>query len=217
MSTKNVTTQQQGLLFNPASMKLFGDLTSTAGGALSSEIANPYNSMLFNTQVGKANQALSAQNSSAMASSLERANALGMNKNSPLINWNIRMNDLAGKSRGADMLNNLLLQAAQLRQGAIGEGLNYRPLSTGSTGTTTQQQKGLGTWLPQVLSMAMPFASPLIGGMLGGVMKNMHGNFSGNFQAPSGFGGGYGSPAPGPAPDIGPAPMGNPFLQLGNS
>ena len=216
MSTKNVTTQQQGLLFNPASMSLFGNLTSTAGGALGSEIANPFNSMLFNTLVGKANQANSAQNSSAMASSLQRANALGMGKNSPLVNWNIRMNDLAGKSRGSQMLNNLLLEAAQLRQGAIGQGLSYRPLVTGNTGTTSQQQKGLGTWLPQVLSMAMPFASPLIGGMLGGAMKNMGGNFSGNFSAPSGFGSGYGFPSPGPAPDIN-APMNNPFLQLGNS
>ena len=79
-------------------------------------------------------------------------------------------------AQGASMNNNLLLNAANTRNQAIGSAMSYSPLQTG--GTNTQYASGLGTWLPQVLATAGGAAqgglgaasagTSILGGMIGG-------------------------------------------------
>src|SRR5258708_38589304 len=90
----------------------------------------------------------------------------------------------ADMGRQSDTFNNLLLGANQLRMGAAQTAMGYRPLQTGST--TTQQQSGLGTWLPQVAAAGM---SAFTGGMkFSNPFSSMGGGSS------SGGGGAYGNP-----------------------
>lgn len=202
MSSKNVTTQKstESNTYDPGSMSQYRNLQPFIGGGLADTINNPFNNMFFNTQLGMANQALSSQNSSGMGAIVQRARAMGMGGNSGLLNWQIAQQGRNGQASGSNMFSNLLLQAAEMRQNALNMGMGYRPLQTGMTSNSRAEQRksGLGTWLPQVASLAMaPFtggASLAMGGM-GGLLGGMN-----SFIHPSSSGGNFPTPT---APNIG--------------
>src|SRR5882724_4697477 len=141
-------------------MGVFQGLQPIFGKAIQDEIQNPYSSMFFNTQLAMGNQGLQAQESAGNQSMLQRARALGINPSSPLFAQMMAQQQRGQQGRQSDMFNNLLLQAAQLRQGAIGQAGGYRPLQTGST--NVQEQSGLGTWLPQLLSGGLGAAAGIM-------------------------------------------------------
>src|SRR5258708_3082971 len=164
MSTKNVTTSSAQ--FDPNSMGVFQGLTSTYGKSIQDLIQNPYSNMMFNTQMGMGNQALQTQEASGNQAMLQRAQAMGINPSSPMFQQMMAQQQRGGQGRQSDMFNNLLLQASQLRQGAIGQAGAYRPMQTGST--EEKKQSGLGTWLPQLIGAGLGAAG---GAMTGGLSK----------------------------------------------
>lgn len=164
MSTQN--TQTSSSQFDPNSMGVFQGLTKTYGSAIQDEIQNPYSNMFFNMQQARGNQAINAQNASGQQSMIQRAQAMGMDPHSPAFMQMLNQSSRFNQGRQSDMMQNLLLQAQQLRQGAIGQAGAYRPLQTGQT--QTQKQSGLGTWLPQLAGAALGMGGKILSGKMAG-------------------------------------------------
>lgn len=155
MGTKNVTTSQNQ--YNPLSMQTYNSMLPTASNALMSEISNPYSNMFFNNQLGMMNQQIGAMGASGQAATNQSLQARGINPNSPMAAFMSRQNAMGTQAQQAQGYNNLLLNAANMRQSAISGAMNYTPLQTGQT--QTQQTTGLGTWLPQLAGAAMGAAT----------------------------------------------------------
>lgn len=176
MSTKTVTTNQQNQTqantYNPASMNLFNQLQPLIGSNLSNDMQlDPTKSATYNfgLQNMLANaRGLGQRNSSNFAANLG-ASGFGQG-NLPAFqqamlgnigrqNTGLSANAFIQNYMNYDMLRR---QATQLASG-------IKPLQTGGTmnssGTQTQTQSGLGTWLPQVAGMGLGLAT---GGMSGG-------------------------------------------------
>lgn len=209
LSTTNQTKTSAS--FDPNSMGVFQGLTSTYGSAIQDEIQNPYSNMFFNTQLAMGNQGQQASSSAGNSALLQRAQAMGINPSSPLFMQMMAQQQRGNQSNQSNMFNNLLLQAAQLRQGAIGQAGSYRPLQTGQT--STQKQSGVGSWLPQIAGAAIKGGMAAatggasagfdFGGAGAGPSGGMNPGFSlGTPGIPDPFGGGPG----GGTPDY------NPFL-----
>jgi len=198
-------------------MGVFQGLQPIFGKAIQDEIQNPYSSMFFNTQLAMGNQGLQAQESAGNQSMLQRARALGINPSSPLFAQMMAQQQRGQQGRQSNMFNNLLLQAGQLRQGAIGQAGAYRPMQTGET--TTQKKSGLGTWLPQAIGAGLgiagaAFGMPGLGGGMGGG-GNADFGAAGGIMPQSGFNPGYSLPTQGIADPFGsggPSNTYNPFL-----
>lgn len=167
-------------------MGVFGGLNKSFGSAIQGEIDNPYGNAFFNLQQARGNEAVNAQNASAQQSMMQRAQALGINPNSPLFASMMNQSSRFNMGRQSDMQSNLMLQAANMRQGAIGMAGSYRPLQTGQT--QTQEQSGLGSWLPQLAGGALGMAGKFMGGGMGAFGKGGGGGeSSSNFSTPGGF------------------------------
>lgn len=153
--------------YNQGSMGVFNQLQPQFGQAIGSEITNPYSNMFFNQQLGMGQQQLGAQGASANQALLQRGQALGMQANSPLMQSQMGMNQRAGMAGQSNLYNNLLMQAGQMRQSALGMAGSYKPLQTGQT--QMQTVSGTGSWLPQIVGGALGAAtSAFTGGMMGG-------------------------------------------------
>lgn len=194
MSTKNVssTSGSQNSIYNPNSMASYNMLNPTGASAIQSEINNPYSNMFFNNQLGMMNSQLGAQNSANMSGIQQNAQAMGMAGNNPMLNYQMRQAANQNSANRAQGFNNLLMNASNLRQSAIGGAMNYQPLQTGSNFNSTNQQykSGLGTYLPQIASMAMaPFTggSSLLG--MGGSLVGAMGASSPSVAASQAWGG----------------------------
>jgi len=151
MSTQNKQTSSTS--FDPTSMGVFQGFQPQYSQAMSSEVTDPYSNMFFNKQLGMQNQSIATGNQNNMEALLQRAKALGINPNSPAYFSQLNQLQRQMQSQRAGGFNDLLLQAGQFRQNALQNMGGYRPLVTG--GTQTQQQSGLGTWLPQLAGAAI--------------------------------------------------------------
>jgi len=175
MSTKTTTSTSQQYQYNPAAMSQYNSLQPTFGNTVQSEISDPYTNMFFNKQLGMGRQAIAQQQASANSALLQRSRALGFGSNSPLMAQQLLGLQRQGMSNQSNLYNNLLLQAGQFRQQALGMAGSYRPLQTGMTGTQTQSQSGLGTWLPQLVGAGIGAATMGMGGGMGGSLLGMAG------------------------------------------
>lgn len=209
MSTQNKTESTAS--FDPGSMGVFSGLTKAFGRATEEDINDPYSSMFFNQQLARGNQAQQSQASAGNQALLQRAQALGINPSSPLFAMMMQQQQRGNMGNQSDMFQNLLLQASQLRQQAIGRAGSFRPLQTGQT--QTQTQSGLGTWLPQVIGAGIKGAGMFA---TGGASAGF--DFSGAGSGPSGgMNPGFGLSTPGISDPFGGGPSGggntyNPFL-----
>lgn len=154
-----------------ANFRQFGNAGSTA---LMDMLQDPLKQTGFNQRVQMGNQNafnLASRNNSNV---MNRASMFGGNQIPGFLQnqLNQGQNWLAGQQ--SQNFNQNLLYSDQMRQQAMGQALGYRPLQTG--GTQTQQQSGLGTWLPQVAGMALGAATMGMGGGMGGASS---GTFSG--------------------------------------
>jgi hypothetical protein len=147
--------------YNQPSMGVFNQLTPQFGQAIGSEITNPYSNMFFNQQLGMGQQQLGAQGASANQALLQRAQAMGVQGNSPLMMSQMGQNQRAGMAGQSNLFNNLLMQAGQMRQSALGMAGSYRPLQTGQVGV--EQTSGLGSWLPQLAGAGLGAAGAFFG------------------------------------------------------
>jgi len=153
------TTQKTTYQYDPAAQGQYDLLQPLAGSALASEISDPYSNMFFNTQMSMGNQFNNRQQASGMAAVTQRARAMGMGGNQPLLNFQMGQQQRAGQANQSQLFQNLLLQAGNVRQQAISGAMNYRPEQTGQTTSTS----GLGTWLPQVAGGALGVAGMAMG------------------------------------------------------
>jgi hypothetical protein len=213
MATNNNTNSSNQ--YNQGSMNTFQNLNSSFGNAISGEINNPYNNMAFNTQLQMQNKSNAAQGASQTQALQQRMQAMGQNPNSPLYASQLNKQMRQQSGNNANSYNNLLLQAQNLRQNAIGQAGAYKPLQTGQN--TQQTQSGLGTWLPQVAGAALGAATGGMSGMFTGAPQGSLGGsgfFSGAAQGPQGMmnpnsGVSGANMGVGNAPDLG---SGNPFM-----
>jgi hypothetical protein len=134
-------------------MSQYNQLQPIFGNQVQSEISDPYSNSFFNTQLAMQRQNVAQSQSSANRALIQRTQSLGGNVNSPLFQQQLMQQQRQGMASNAQGYNNLLLQAGQFRQQALGMAGSYRPLQTGST--NTQTQSGLGTWLPQLAGAAI--------------------------------------------------------------
>ena len=144
MSTKTQQTQQAQ--FNPASLSTFHALIPGLQNVFSqymgsgSPMTSPFFKSMFSTGLGQA-----AMQTGGGAGALSSWGA------TPAVNASLLgANSRAGSLMGASSFWNALPMAQQLQLQNLGMASSIRPLQTGQT--TTQQQTGLGTWLPSLLS-----------------------------------------------------------------
>lgn len=167
MSTKNVQTSTNQ--FDPTSMGTFQGFQPMINRNLTDFANDPMKSSFFNTQL----QMAQGQNQSAFNTRndqfLQNLRAGGNVGNMPAYAQSELNSNMRGLSAAnSNSFNNLLLGANQLRFGATSQMQGYRPLQTGQT--QTQQQSGLGTWLPQVLGAGLGIAGAAMGGPAGAAL-----------------------------------------------
>jgi hypothetical protein len=184
MSTQNKQTSTN--TYDPGSMGTFQGLNKQFGSAISEEISNPYSNPFFNLQQQRGTQMINAQNASGNQALLQRAQALGIDPRSPQFMQMMNQQSRSNQGNMSNLNSDLMLQATQMRQQAIGQAGGYRPLQTG--GTQTQTQSGLGTWLPQVAGMAIKGGMMAATGGMSGLMGGGGGNpfFPGSGAGPDG-------------------------------
>lgn len=170
MSTTQTTTNTNQ--YNPTSMAGYNSLQSPLLGALLGNINNPFSNSMFNTQMQMGTNALNARNQANMQRISQNAQALGGTSNALLMNQ-ITQANRGAMGANAGMMNNLLLNAQQLRQQSLGQAQAYSPLQTGQTSARTQS--GLGSWAPQLAAAGlsafmgpMGLGASLLGGAAGG-------------------------------------------------
>lgn len=174
MPTK--TTSTNTAQFDPNSMNAYQGAISGGMGVLNQDIANPMSQIGFNQRIAMGNSQLFnsfQRNNSSLA---QRAGAFG--GATPLFLQNqLAQNQRSLSSGQANLFNQNLLYADQVRQGAASQMMNFRPLQTGST--TTQAQSGVGTWLGPIASAGIGAATMGMGGFGGG---GGFGQSSGNYN-----------------------------------
>lgn len=167
MSTKNVTTSQQSGVFAPAGMANYNQFQGAGGNALMQYMSDPMQSTFFNQRVAMGNQNLFNLFNRNNQNIMNRASLFGGNQMPGFLQNQLTQSGYQLSGAQAQNFNQNLFYADQARQNAMYQGLNYRPLQTGSTGTQTQQTSGLGTWLPQVAGMGLSALTMGMGGMPG--------------------------------------------------
>lgn len=222
MSTQNTTTSNQstGLTFDPGSLSLYKGLTGAGGNVLKGYMNNPFGNAFYKmgaAESQKGANALGQQNINAMQQ-IARTSGLGGNAGTGWLQAQKARTGRANQSlRSQAQMSNI--QAALQRQiGATGMGMSYSPLMTGQTssGKTTQETSGLGTWLPQVLGAGLGMATSMATmGAGGGAASGGGGGGGPQYASPSdimpkGFAGA----------SVGNSPFGMPLsgnnLQMGN-
>lgn len=218
MPTKTVTnnTQQQQQAqsgsnnsawnnnFAPGSMANYQALQGSYVPALQDLINNPLGNPMFQAMAGNMRAQVGGNNAASMQTLTNNMTQFG-GASSPFMASQMARLGRTTSSQQAGGYNNLLIQAMQQRMQGLGMAGSFNPLVTGgnqsqsytgnmtgsSSGQQTQQQSGLGTWLPQLLSAG-----------LGGAM---------NFL-PKGGGGGVGAlPTSSPGSSFA---ANNPFLSM---
>jgi hypothetical protein len=161
MSTKKTTTTTNQ--YDPGSMGAFKAFTGAAQPVLLDYMKDPQKASYFLLQAGMLDRYARSQGASGVQNILGNART-GFSGDLPAY----LQASLArsGRQTGALRANSFLqalLQAEENRRWATGTGLSYQPLQTGQK--SVQKNSGLGTWLPQVASLALGAAlAPFTGG-----------------------------------------------------
>lgn len=216
MSTKNTTTSSgsTGFNFDPGSMAAYQKNLATNMPFLQSNVSNPYGSSAFQQQstinsdqaakMGQRGVSNVANNAAAMGYSTSGA---GFNSMLQRASQNTNAMQAQGFRSAVTDANTRQMQSSQMLN-------SFQPLMTGSNNnsTSTSQQSGLGTWLPQLAGAAIGAAT---GGAstAAGAAVNMSGQGSASTIMPSlspmpGFGvpGGSGGGMPSLFPNSGSMP-----------
>ena len=158
MSTKNVQTAQ----FDPTGMSTYQGMQGGLGTAVNSYMNNPFSNPFFQTQQQMGMNQANMQGQTGMSNITRNIGMSGMQQNSPaaleMMNNQARSN--SGMRAQLGFLNPMQ-NAFTAQQGAMGIAAGYKPLQTGQT----QQQSGLGSWLPSLVGGGI---SALTGGLFGG-------------------------------------------------
>lgn len=168
MSTKQTT--QSTINYDPTSMGVFKGFQPTIASTLADYAKNPLLATFFQNQLQMANRANQVAGNAANQQFLWNQRALGPVANrGAFMASNLSRIQRSNLSRQSQTFDNLLLNAENVRRGAIQQMQGYNPLQTGQT--TTQQQSGLGAWFPQVVGMG-------ISAFTGGIGKGLTSAFN---------------------------------------
>lgn len=171
MPTTNKTTNSAQ--FDPNSMNQYQGAINSGMGVLQQDVANPQKQIGFNQRIAQGNSQLFnsfQRNNSSLA---QRAGAFGGTTPGFMQNQ-LAQNQRSLSSGQANLFNQNLMYADQVKQSAASQMMNFKPLQTGST--STQSTGGVGTWLGPLLSAGTAIAT---GGMstLGGGGGQNSGSF----------------------------------------
>lgn len=196
MSTK--TTDTNNINYDPGAMGVYSGLQPSIGGTLNQFMQNPLTSTFFNQRVGMGANQINAMGATQMQNLLSnfRTSGMGGNTTNPFLQSMIARQGRATSGLLSNNFMNQLFNANQMQLGATGMAQAYNPLMTGSK--STQQQSGLGTWLPQLLGT-------LGGAAMGGLTGGMGGSVMGSLMSP---GGSFGSATPPSLSSVGAFPAG---------
>lgn len=158
MSTKTTTTNTAQ--FDPNSMNAYQGAISGAMGVWNQDIANPQKQIGFNQRIAQGNSQLFNTFQRNNTSLAQRASAFGGTTPGFLQNQ-MAQNQRSLSSGQANLFNQNLLYADQVRQNAATQMGNFKPLQTGST--MTQQKSGLGTWFGPLLSAGVALGTAGMG------------------------------------------------------
>jgi hypothetical protein len=156
MPTKKTTTNT----YNPQSLSQYGQLGGAGTSTLLDFMQNPLSSMFFNLQNQMAQKGIGQQQQSQVSTLMNNSKQFGSGGSNPYLQSILAQAQRSGSGQSANALNQLLINAGNLRFSAAGQGLGYQPLQTGGT----QQTTGLGTWLPQLAGGALGMLSGGLGG-----------------------------------------------------
>ena len=154
--TRSTTNQRQDqrYLFDPGSQGVYNSLQGPLGNVLLDYMKDPLKASYFTQMLGAGNRQISTLGGRRMGNLMQNQAVLGA------LNPSQRAELAGGIGRDTSRMQsenftNLLLNAEQTRRAATGAAMGYQPLTTGQTGTSsgtsTQETSGLGTWLPQLI------------------------------------------------------------------
>jgi hypothetical protein len=163
MSTVNKTQNSNN--YNTASMNAFNQLDQMFGMNVNAGINDPYSNPFFMQQQQMNQQQQAASGAAGQQALQQRAQAMGIDQNSPMYKAQMQAMQRSQLARMAQSKNNLFLQAQNQRQQDMGWAGQFAPLQTGGAGT--QSQGGLGSWLPQLAAAAISGAGKMASGGMG--------------------------------------------------
>lgn len=195
--TKSTTSGNQttAFQFDPGSMAQYQQNLATWGPKARDFVNNPYQNASFQMEsaIGQNNAAkLGARN---MANLRGNAAAMGYNTSGGMFNSLLASSTRATSGMQSDAFRQSVMNANQRQMQSMGMLASFQPLMTGSSSnfnqTSQQQQSGLGTWLPQLISAGIGAAGSAFTGM---PMMNSGGASAKTIgTAPSGVGQGMGN------------------------
>lgn len=199
MPTTNKTTNTAS--FDPNSMNAYQGGISSGMGVLQQDVANPQKQIGFNQRIAQGNSQLFNSFQRNNASTAQRAGAFGGTTPGFMQNQ-MAQNQRSLSSGQANLFNQNLMYADQVKQSAASQMMNFKPLQTGST--STQSTGGVGSWLGPVISAGIGAATLGVNAANGGDGGGGNG---------SGF---YAGANSGPMPTNSFMPQSNPAPYMGN-
>lgn len=159
MSTKNTTTSSgsTGFQFDPNSMGAYQKNLATNMPFLQSNVTNPYGSSAFQQQSTINSDQAAKMGQRGVSNVANNAAAMGYSTSGAGFNSMLQRAGQQTNALQASGFRNAVTDA-NTRQMQSSQMLNsFQPLMTGSNNnsTSTQQQSGLGTWLPQLAGAAV--------------------------------------------------------------
>ena len=155
MSTKQETSTTQNVTYDPASKSTYDTFLGQASTNLLDQMKDPLKSGWGQAYLQQANKATNRMGLAGNQNIIRNLTLSGMGNNNALMQSQLARNARGTSATKANSLIQLLLQGEQIKQNATTQALNYQPLATGQTGSSTTQTSGLGTWLPQLLGAGL--------------------------------------------------------------
>ena len=147
-TTRTTTTTNQ---YNQPSMGMFNQFQPQIGAGLTDYAQDPMKATYFNRQVQMMNQQNAGYANQANQQLMMNQRAMGgMSNPNAFMASQLARNQRAAQARSSQGFNQLLMQANQVRMGALGQMQGYRPLQIGQT--SKESTGGLGSWLSPLIS-----------------------------------------------------------------
>lgn len=161
MSTKKETNTDSSskLSFDPQSMARYQDLQGAGSGILTQYMKTPFDNPFYNLGMGQSQNAASQAGGNLMKALMQNMKVSGMSGKSGNAFQLAQMGKIgrttASLHGGAAMQN--IFQALNRQLAATGQAMAYNPLMTGESSKSHAEEKtsGTGTWLPQLMGMAL--------------------------------------------------------------
>ena len=141
MSTQTKTTDTA--TFDSGSMSAYNSLQPGIQNGLNQNQTDPWGMMAGNQQLAQGNQQIFDQSQQGGSNVVRSLQSRGIQSNSPLFAKQLQQMGTATRGAQSNMYSNLLLNAANLREGSAAAASQYQPLQTGQT--STSQKSGLGS------------------------------------------------------------------------